>query len=508
VPDWRQLSDIIARFASSGALGFGVASSLLAVALLVLKAKDRARLRFPAALLALDLVTLLLRAPLDPASALTRTIANVSLLFVLLALGRTSFILVVDWFLGERLRRPLPRIIHDIVQGVVYVLAILITLRAAGVEPGSLLTTSALLTAVVGLSLQDTLGNLFAGLSIQAQRPFEVGDWIQIDSDNRFIGRVIEINWRATTVLTLEHVELIIPNGALAKTPIKNFTKPSPLSRRTIEVVAPYDASPRKVEAALLQALWSAPGVLTEPPPFVLMPKFADSGIAYHLCYFIDDFARRDRVDTLVRQRIWYSLRRAGIELPFPTTTVHVAESSAEARAHEKRRQEARRLEALRGVDFLASVPPPLLERLAALSETCEFAAGEVILRQGDPGQELYIVLSGEVSVLVGRTGGSTAEVARLGPGKFLGEMSLMTGERRSATAQAIEDCEVVRVSKDAFHDILAAAPELAERITKVLIERQMQIDENVSARRARPEAEAAARTVQLLDKVRKFFSL
>src|SRR5262249_36697191 len=159
-------------------------------------------------------------------------------------------------------------------------------------------------------------------------------------------------------------------------------------------------------------------------------------------------------------------------------------------------------------VDFLAAVPPPLLEQLASRSRTCTFAPGEIVLRQGDPGEDLFIVQSGAASVVVGRPGGSIAEVARLGPGEFFGEMSLMTGERLSATVQAVDECEMVEVDKDAFHEVLAAAPGLAEQITSVLVERQLEIDENVSARSARSREDTEARNSALLGKIRKFFAL
>ena len=141
-------------------------------------------------------------------------------------------LLVLDTILSRRLDRPLPKIIRDILQGLVYFVLALAILRQLGVEPGQLLTTSALLTAVVGLSLQDTAGNLIAGLSVQLQRPFDVGDWIQFDDNPKNIGRVIEINWRATTLLTLDENEIIVPNGLLAKAPLRNYTKPTNVARR------------------------------------------------------------------------------------------------------------------------------------------------------------------------------------------------------------------------------------------------------------------------------------
>lgn len=510
MPTLPHLSDLLVGLASSGALGIGIAVALLITLRVLLPQKDRGQLRTPLVVLGLHIVTVLVRLPLDPASSLATTLKVLSLFFLLTVLGRGAFLLIVDQILGVHLARPLSRIIHEIVLGLVYVGVALITLRAAGVETGSLLTTSALLTAVIGLSLQDTLGNLFAGLSIQAQRPFEVGDWIQFEADPRFIGQVIEINWRATKVLTTEQIEVIIPNGTLSKTAIRNFTKPTVMARRTIDVQGSYDASPRLVEQTLLGALHGVQGVLTEPPPFVIAHNFADSGVAYQLCFFINEFARRDRIDSAVRQRVWYAFRRAGITIPYATRTVHLQNHSHETQTRDEARQQARRLQSLKGVDFLAALPPPLLERLATLSKTCHYTIGEVIIHQGAAGNELFIVQSGEVAVLVGRTGGSTAEVARLGPGKFFGEMSLMTGERRSATVQATLECELATVDKEAFHEILAAAPDLAVKITEVLITRQSEIEENVSARRARSvgDADGDARSNVLLGRIRQFFAL
>jgi small-conductance mechanosensitive channel/CRP-like cAMP-binding protein len=506
--DPAHLTDLLVRIISSGVIGISIAAALLVAVWMLSPAAERGKLRLPVALLGFHAALLLCRLPLEPSSSLHRTLSVLALFFLLAALGRAAFVLVVDLILGVRVGRPLPRIIHDILQGVVYAGVVLVTLRAAGVEPGSLLTTSALLTAVVGLSLQETLGNLFAGLTLQTQRPFEVGDWIQIDPDPKSIGRVTEINWRATRVLTLDQVELTIPNGPLVRGTLRNFTKPTSVARRTIDVQGPYDVSPRRVEQALLGAARDVPGILPAPPPFVLTSRFDGSGIAYLLCYFIDDFSRRDRVDSAVRQRIWFAFQRAGISIPFSTHTVHMADTVAEAAARREAEEQQRRLQSLRLVDFLTAVPPPLLERLATLSKTCHYMLGEIVIRQGTPGHELFIVQSGDVSVLVGREGGSTAEVARLGPGKFFGEMSLMTGEPRTATIQAVSDCELVKVDKGAFQEILAVAPEIAEKITEVLVARQTALDENVSSRRARVGAEAEAKTSALLGKIRQFFSL
>lgn len=507
--DTSKIGALVVSHLGSSAIGIGVAAAvILLCAIVVPKAERSAVLRAPLVLLGLHTLFVLVRLPLADESGVARVLELCGLFFLLLSLGRALFVLVVDVLLGARLSQPLPRIIRDILQGLVFAGAVAIVLRQMGVEPGSLLTTSALLTAVIGLSLQETLGNLFAGLAIQAQRPFEVGDWIALDEDSRNVGRVIEINWRATTVLTTEQVELVIPNGVLAKTTIRNFTKPTKIARRTIEVEAPYDASPRKVEEALLAATHAVSGLLASPAPTVLTKRFAESGIVYHLNVWIDDFAQRDRIESLVRQRVWASFQRAGISIPFPHRTVQMHAVTPESRAEAEKREIEARKASLESVDFIATLPEAPRARLAALSRTCHFLPGEVVIRQGEPGSELYIVQRGEVVVLVGRGQGSVAEVAKLGPGEFFGEMSLMTGEPRAATVRATVDTELVKVGKEAFHEVLVKDPRLAEVITQALVERQGAIDENLMLRAARGRGEAEEKSTALLAKIRQFFAI
>lgn len=504
------LSQHVLHTLGTGAIGIGVGAAVLLLCALALpRAERRATLRTPLVLLGLHVLTVLVRLPL-PEGKIDRGLEVLGLFFLLFSLARAIFVLVVDVAIGARLSKPLPRIIRDIVQGLVYLGALAIVLREVGVEPGSLLTTSALLTAVIGLSLQETLGNLFAGLAIQAQRPFEVGDWIGLDADPKLVGRVIEINWRATTVLTLEQVELIIPNGVLAKTTIRNFTKPTNIARRTVTVRAPYEVSPRRVEAALLEAVQEVPGILSQPQPVAQTRDFGEGGMEYVVNYFIEDFALRDRIDSTVRHRIWHAFQRADIPIPYPMRTVHTHAVTAESRAEEAKQDTARRKAALGAVDFLAPLPDASLERLAALSRSCHFMPGEAVIRQGEMGSELFIVQKGELAVIVGRgEGGSVAEVARLGPGQFFGEMSLMTGEKRAATVKATTDCELVEVSKGAFQEVFAADPRLVEQITRALVDRQIALEENLSARATRSSrAEADAKSSALLAKIRQFFQL
>lgn len=491
---------------------FGIGAGLVVISLAALaipQGKRLALLRVPLVLFALHLVCMLARLPLLQGSSVARTLELLGFALLLFALARAAFVLVVDGILVSRLAKPIPRIFHDIAQGVVFIGVALVVLREFGVDASSLLTTSALLTAIIGLSLQETLGNLFAGLAIQAQQPFEVGDWISHDSDPKLAGRVIEINWRATTVLTAAQVELIIPNGVLAKSTIRNYTKPTLTSRRELFVQAPYEIAPPRVERALLSAVVDVDGIAESPSPAAQTRNFGESGIDYRITYFVDNFLDGDRIDSEVRQRVWYAFQRAGISIPFPIRTVQMQTASPEVHTEASKLDIARRKASLLRVDFLRLLPEEALDRLASLSRTLPFMLGEAIIRQGDPGAELYIVQRGEVAVNVGRSETqSVAELARLGPGEFFGEMSLMTGEKRAATVRAFTDCEIVEVGKDAFQTVIASDPKFVEPITRILADRQHAIEENLSVRAKRSRTSTEATNQALLEKIRAFFQL
>jgi small-conductance mechanosensitive channel len=428
-------------------------------------------------------------------------------LFLLLAcIGRSLFLLTTQ-VVFPRSVGGLPKIFLDIVHGLVYVAAFMITLRAAGVQPASLLTGSALITATLGLSLRDTLGNIFAGLAIQAQRPFEVGDWIQFDADKSHIGEVIEINWRATKVLTLDQVEIVIPNARLGDGQITNFTKPHRFSRRSLYVRAPLDVPPQRVQAVILQAIRGSFGVLDDPPPSVVTLDFAPDGVQYWVRFFTTEFHRRDGVDGGVRDRIWYAMTREGIPIPYPQQTVHWQGDPAGLQTrHEASRREQRH-RTLRCVDFLESLGEDCLDHLAQASHTRLYGAGETVIRQGEAGHELFVVQRGEVIVSLERAGESAVELARLGPGQFFGEMSLLTGEPRTATARAQTECELVVVDKSALACVLSGHPDLAERVSSTVASRRA--DLAVKRERAgENQTDGEDWGPSLLRRIRDFFKL
>ena len=491
-----------------GGAGVALAVVLLLALRLLLPRDERGLVRAPLLLLVMHLAVIGLRVALPELPSVQRTLALTALFLLLACLGRGFFVLGMHTVVMRRLSGPVPRILQDVLQVLIYTGAALITLQAAGVEPGSLLTTSALLTAVLGLSLQDTLGNLFAGLAIQAQRPFQVDDWIQFERDERILGRVVEVNWRATKIVTVEHLEVTIPNAALAKAPIVNFSRPQRAVRRQVLVHAPYERPTEQLQALLVAALDGVPGVLRQPAADAVVVAFDERGVQYAVRYFIDRFEQREVIASVVRDRVWYGLQRAGTPFPLPQRAVKLEEASPEAAMRERRLREEQRLESLVRVDLLAALPPEALRTLAERSRTALYASGETIIRQGEAGSELFILRSGAVRVLVDAPQGRSREVAELGPGAFFGEASLLTGEERNATIVASSEVEVIVVGKEAAQAALKANPSLATTLSQLLAARQVQIDAAGAQRGSRPDEAIDRASSVLLARIKGFFSL
>jgi len=423
--------------------------------------------------------------------------------FFLLASLLHSVLLVGAVSVWERVSRPIPRIFLDVLRLLTLAAALVAILFEAGVRAENLFTGSAVLTAVLGFALRDTLGNVFAGLAIHAEHPFELGDWIQYDTNPAHIGRVVEINWRATKVITLDEAYVIIPNGQLAQASIRNFTKPEPWSRRSLFVIAPYEVSPQRVQQIILDAIRGSFGVLEHPAPSVVTNDFKERGIEYWVRLFTTDFDKRDRVDGMARDRIWYALARQGIEIPVATQQIRLTHLPQPA-IEPVTASIDRRIESLRRIGALEPLTEEQLGRLVAENAERVYAAGEPVIRQGEPGESLFVIMSGRVEVTVRQPDAPLIRLATLEAGDYFGEMSLMTGAPRSATVTALVESRLLEVGKESFRGLLDAQPDLVERLGRALEAR----DEGRNRAMARVEVAAAAPYSDIFRQIRDFFAM
>ena len=487
---------------TSEEVGIPLALLLLLLVGLLLPPGERRRARTGVVLLGLSMVCGVARFFFRAEASVRRPLLFAATFFLLASIGRSLVLLLVDVLLGRRTARSAPKIFRDLSTGIVYLVVALVALRAVGVEPGSILTTSALLTAVIGLSLQDTLGNLVSGLALQMQRPFDVGDWIEVDTQ---AGQVTEVTWRATSIMTLDRIEVILPNASVAKAAIRNYSRPSKVSRRKLVIGITYAAIPSEVHAVLGAAAADAPGVLPSPAARARTKSFGESSILYEVLFFVDDFARSLDVDGAVADRIYHALEQHGIAVPFPTRAVLLAPPTptGEKKRDDERARIARVMGALELMQRLPEDSRGVLIERAALRR---HGPGETVVRKGDPSREMFIVERGALAVEVPRDPEGVSEVAQLVAGEYFGEMGLLTGEVRSATVRAKTVCDLVVIDQDAFHQVLAAHPEVIEHMGGLLASRQAGLEAAAASDERRPPAEERQR--HFISQIRSFFKL
>lgn len=251
------------------------------------------------------------------------------LLFLIVGGTGLLRLLIFDCFLA-RSRLRVPSVLRDLTQALVIAVCVAVLLYRRGFDPVSLLTTSAVLTAVIGLALQNVIANLFAGLGLQLDRTFRLGDWIQM---NGTIGRIAEIRLRSTTLRTDDGDALIVPNRQLVEGEVLNFARPEARHRLSVRVGLHYRHPPNDVKRVLLDAVRGSPGVLSDPAPDCVLLDFADSAVTYALRYWIVDFMNRVPIESEVRTRIWYAALEAGLEIPYPIRTLLIPHGSMRAEA-------------------------------------------------------------------------------------------------------------------------------------------------------------------------------
>lgn len=384
---------------------------------------------------------------------------------------------------------------------------LLIWLRMAGVELASLVATSAVVTAVLAFSMQETLGNVLGGILLQLDHSLRIGDWVRVEDTS---GRVTEIGWRHTAVETNNRETVMVPNGWLMKNRfmVLGSRGDAPaVWRRWIRLDVDFSAAPTQVCAVLENAVVKAgiPHVARDPAPTAVLMDIHTKYGRYALRYWLDDFRHDDSIDSLVRAHLLAALRRHGMklgaayqeELPLKDDDAH--------RTELEQRELARRREALRHVALFSSLSDAELERLVAHLVSAPFVAGATLTRQGAVAHWLYIIVSGEADVWYEGPAGARTRLATLGTGDVFGEMGMMTGEPRRATVTARSDVECYRLDKEGFETVIRARPDIAEAISMVLAERRVQLEGKAVLANAGGDK---PRHADILAKIRDFFAL
>jgi CRP-like cAMP-binding protein/small-conductance mechanosensitive channel len=480
---------------------------VLGLLLLALRPRDRESTRNALVLLALcALAELAQAAASSTGAAAAATIAgDIAIALVGLVLIRL-FVLFAFRVALPLVHAEPARIVEDLATGALFIGWGFAWLRMSGVEPASLFATSAVVTAVLAFSMQETLGNVLGGVFLQLDRSLHVGDWVRIDDVS---GCVTEIRWRHTAVETRNRETVVIPNGWLMKnrfTVLASRLEPDAPWRRWIRLNIELTVSPGKVCAVLEDAVHSAniPNVALDPPPNAVLMDIGARYGTYALRYWIHDRAPDDGTDSAVRRHILAALERNGMKLSVAYEEHLIVKDNEAHREAERLEERSRRTEALARVELFAPLSDAERESLADHLVYAPFVAGDVITRQGAVAHWLYLIISGRAEIWLESPQGRTL-VNVLQAGDVAGEMGLMTGEPRRATVVALTDVVCYRLDKEGFSTVLSARPDIARQMSEILAARALQLEGRREAARA---AEPAEHHDAILGRILSFFGL
>lgn len=412
---------------------------------------------------------------------------------------------VWDYYYETRRKITIPRLLREFTAAIIVLIVLLLILSIgynAQAQLKGILAGSGVAAIILAFGMQNLLSTVVAGAELQIGRPYRVGDWLKVGDH---IGQVMEINWADTRLRTNDAISIEIPNNKIVEETITNLSFPTPLHAMRIQVGVDYGTPPNRVKDAIKRAAVNAPGIILDPPPKVFLRDFGDSSILYELKFWMTGHETYNDLCDAIRTNIWYEFRRQKINIPFPIRTLQIDRKTDKG----PQKQEETARATLRKEPLFACLSDEHIDALLKGSEIQHFGRGEPIIEEGTDGESMFILLRGSAHVSVNKNG-AQIRVGTLRAGDCFGEMSLLTGEKRTATIRADKDCEVVEISKPIMGDILRDAPACLDQLSALLAQRKIET-EGIMKEAEVPSEQAKKRrdyTASFVKRLRSFFEL
>lgn len=425
--------------------------------------------------------------PMQPSGALVPDVVH--------AVLKIAWWLWAAWFLVGILhafllveRRPHEgRLAQDLLAGVVYLAALFaIATYVFDLSIKGMLATSGVVAIILGLALQSSLGDLFSGVVLSFSRPYRPGDWVNIDGGTE--GRVIEMNWRATHILTGRRDLAIVPNSSIAKAKIVNVSSPSGVHGMMVTVGIDSNAPPSVSVEVLQRAVINCRAIVPAPPPAIAIKAIRRGGTEYEITFFVEELAASTQAQNELLDLIYRHLAAEGIGLASPPNELcrPVETPMAASRTRSER--------VLDLVEFFRPLPPTERSAIAAKLRLRLHEQGDTLLEPRTMLQSLFIVGSGVLSV-TDDGGESGTEIVRLGPGDHFGEISILTGSASAVKITALTAASVFELTREELAPILEAMPEVSRALSRALAQRQAIVKESDGAEREQPAPKGQIRT-------------
>jgi small-conductance mechanosensitive channel/CRP-like cAMP-binding protein len=412
-------------------------------------------------------------------------------------LVRALNLLFFDVIFYKRIGRPAPALLRVIVSIILYPLLLALIYREIlDGELSGIVATSAVVSVILGLALQDTLGNFFAGISLQVEQPFQIGDVIRL---RNVFGRVESVTWRSTTIRTNDNTLMTFPNSLIARETMEILPATN-LNRRVLGFPAPLSVPPQTVIPLVRELVRTMPNVAPERTPVVRIQSFDHFRMNYEVLYWVKDYMLVVDMDARIRERIWYAFQRYDITLPVPINHTRFERAVSLPPAPQGDYGAI-----LAQVDILSPLTSEEIAEVVREGKTAVYAPGEYILQSGESGDSMFIICHGKAEVRLPIASGGPQALAVLGPGDYFGEMALFTGEPRQADIYAVDEVQVFEIRKASIGHLFHANAQLAEAFSQKIAER---LASRASHGNRTMEEEVGSNRETILRRIQRFFSL
>ncbi len=427
---------------------------------------------------------------------------------VTLAWFTVRLIEVVVWRLLERrLQTNIPRLLKDIVAATVFLIAgILIISVVFKQSIAGIWATSGVVSLVVGFALKNMIADVFCGIALNVDRPFKIGQWIRLHprGTEAVEGLVLEISWRSTRMRTMSNTLLVVPNSEISSMLLTNYSEPETKCRFDVTVCLDFEVPTERALRVLLAGVKGAASPLEVPVPVIAANKVNDRGVEYVVRYWIKpaevnpEVARHQVITSILNH-----LHQAGISLAYQKHDMFFAQMPS--------RQLDRRIDRsalLKRVEIFSALTTEEMSTLAGHMKERRFRMAEAIVSQGEDGDSMYILVEGLLEVRSNVDNGQRQiKVHVIQPGEFFGEMSLLTGEPRSATVVGSTDAIVYEIGKEDLNLLLQSRPEIAVLMSQIIAERRCELREKGKITPQERVVLHQSVADQILDKMKTVFS-
>ena len=452
----------------------------------------------------------------NPSSELAQSLKNtliiIASLCIYVVLNRGVNHLWWDGVVANKSGRPVPALLKTISSFLLlFVGTTIVFTLVFGRSLTGVLAVGGGLSLIIGIALQSLIADVFSGLAINIDQPFRIGDFIRLNNrrlgDIEVIGRVVSINWRTTRLEKTDGTLVVIPNNLFSMMVVTNFALPKAESRFELSYCIDFASESERVVKVLSAAVRSAPTVLDQPGPKVRVDRVDDKGVHYLVRYWIDPregspSRARDGVNSAVLRH----LRFAGISLAYERNDIYFAPMPS------RQVDFSKNLEALLSrVRLFTSLPKEGINELATALKPHVLTRGDTIVKAGEAGSSMYLITEGVLEVYLDiELTSDDHRVATMSPGDYFGEMSLITGDPRSATIRAATDALIYEIEKTSLEPIFKAYPSLPESIAQTVASRDThrerfvaEVEEQIALESDRNEAKE-----KLLRQIKRFFQL